>query len=114
MNIGFVKKCPHCGNDFSPPENINPLTKYLFKQEVVCKICKNQSRLVNNPSFQFAKYGFYIWFISVTTAIVYGISVNTAFNLFSLVLAIVSLISGILTLLGVITISIEKQNNNGV
>lgn len=114
MNIGFVKKCPYCGKDFSPPENINPLVKFLFKQEFVCKICKNQSKFVNNPSFQFAKNGFYIWFTSVTTAIVYGMMVDTAFNMLSLILSIVSMISGILMLLGIATISVEKQNSNGV
>lgn len=112
MTIGFVKKCPYCEKEFSPPENINPLIKFLYKQEFVCKICKNQSKFANNRSFQIAKYGFYIWFMSVTMAIVYGVSVNTAFNLFSLVLAIVSFISGILMLLGIATIGIEKQNNN--
>ena len=113
MNIGFIKKCPYCGKDFSSPDNINPLTKFLFKQEVVCKICKNQSKFVNNRSFQFAKFGFYIWFASVATAIGYGVLVDTAFNPVSLVLSIVSLISGILMLLGIATITIEKQNNDG-
>lgn len=112
MTIGFVKKCPYCGKDFSTPENINPLLKFLYKQEVICKLCNNPSKIVNNRSFQIAKYCFYIWFMSVTMAIIYGMSVDTAFNLFSLVLMIVSFISGILMLLGIATISIEKQDNN--
>jgi len=114
MNIGFVKKCPYCGKDFSSPENINPLMKFLYKQEVVCKICNGQSKIVDNRSFQIAKYCFYIWFMSVTMALIYGMSVNTAFNLFSLILTIVAFISGILMLLGIATIAIEKQNDNGV